>query len=423
MSNKDGVWVLGNNVDGVEKCLAWHTSDIPNFADCNVLIVDMTTLGSGTLHSRDYAKCKEIFEGILARYRTGLQIYCILSESFQEKTYENYTLENYFWCPIRFRINKTKPAKTWTFHGIFGFDNYMKHVDTWNLVIDVQYTSPTNSWNVFQNLETLERSTLILSHSNEFIGGIFGHKQDGFYGQVYMFPPIKDTKLGIKLILEEIGIKSVQTEIAPQWIEKILIPGVSEIKQKISDENSKIEKISLGVTQLKQKQNQLEKYRTLLYAEGGELEEIVSQTFNELEFSNVRKGRPKKVEDLLFDLSTTNYDICVVEVKSAEKNISLDDVRQSLHWALDYHETNKPKALLVANIYRKDEFPNNRSQRESFKDFEDFCQKYDICILPTTILFDLICKKLEGKSIDAKKLEDLIMNTKGVLSDVSNVIT
>ena len=171
MSNKDGVWILGNNVDGVEKCIDWYVSDIPNFADCNVLIVDMTTLSTKTLHSRDFAKCKEIFEGILARYKTGLQIYCILSESFQEKTYENYDLENYFWCPIRFRINKTKPAKTWTFYGNFGFDNYMKYMDTWNLVIDLQNTSPTSDWNSFWGHERLKRPTLILSHSNEIIGG------------------------------------------------------------------------------------------------------------------------------------------------------------------------------------------------------------------------------------------------------------
>ena len=420
MSNKDGVWVLGNHVDGVEKCIDWHDSDIPNFADCNVLIVDMTTLDRSVLHNREYSKFEELLDGIWARYKTGLFIYCIFTESFAVKNFEDIELENYSWCPILFKIDKTKPGKTWKINGNFGFNGYLQQIQSWDLVIDKKYTFPRRGKTGFLEFSYLELPSTLSSQSDEIIGGIFQHKSE-FNGYVYMFPPIKDTKLGIKLILEEIGIKSAQKEIAPQWIEKISIPGVSEIKQKISNENSKIETISLDVTQLKQKQNQLEKYRTLLFAEGDELEEIVSQTFNELGFSNVRKGRPKKVEDLLFDLSTTKYDICVVEVKSSEKNMSIDDVRQSLNWALDYHETNKPKALLVANIYRKDEFPKNRTQRESFKNFEDFSQKYDICILPTTILFDLICKKLEGKSIDAKKLEDLIMNTKGALLDVSNV--
>ena len=422
MVNTDGVWILGNNIVGVDKCIQWD-SDIPNFADCNVLIVDMTTLDKDVLHNREYEKIRELFEGILARYKTGLFIYCIFTESFSVKNLEGLQLANYTWCPIQFTINKTKPGKTWNVNGNFGFNEYLQQMKSWNLVFDEKCTLLRKDVVSYWDYSQLEHYVTLSSKSDEIIGGIFYHHNSEFNGKLYMFPPINDTNLGIKLILEEIGIKSAQKEIAPQWIEKISIPGVSEIKQEISDENSKIEKISLGVTQLKEKQNQLEKYQNLLFAEGDELEEIVSQTFNELGFSNVRKGRPKKVEDLLFDLSTTKYDICVVEVKSSEKNMSIDDVRQSLNWALDYHETNKPKALLVANIYRKDEFPKYRSQRESFKNFEDFSQKYDICILPTTILFDLICKKLEGKSIDAKKLEGLITDTKGVLIDVANVIT
>ena len=96
MSNITGVWVLGNQVDGVEKCLNWYEYDIPNFADCNVLIADMTTLDKSTLHGRDYDKCKEVFEGIFARFKAGLEIYCIIQESFTVQNLEEIDIHNYF---------------------------------------------------------------------------------------------------------------------------------------------------------------------------------------------------------------------------------------------------------------------------------------------------------------------------------------
>jgi hypothetical protein len=96
----------------------------------------------------------------------------------------------------------------------------------------------------------------------------------------------------------------------------------------------------------------------------------------------------------------------------------------SSSWALDYEVEGKgAKALLIANLYRLEDVSSSRQQRESFKDVEQLCKKHDICILPTTVLFDLIKQKLEGKKINVKEFEKLIITTKGVLNDLTSIVS
>ncbi len=99
--------------------------------------------------------------------------------------------------------------------------------------------------------------------------------------------------------------------------------------------------------------------------------------------------------------------------------MKLPFVRQALNWALDYEEKGKKsKALLIANLYRLEDITTSKSKRESFKDFEEFCKTHNVCILPTTILFELVKQKIDGKSIDLQKIEKAIVDTKGVLLNV-----
>jgi len=419
-----GIWLLGNEVTGVQKCLQWYASDIPNFADCNTLIVDMTTLDPQTLHGIEYKKCKELFNGILSRYKAGGEIICIINESFSAKTYEDYVIDNYFWCPIRLQINKVKPAKSWQPSEPFQFADYMNAVKEWNLVLEQEKTLPKHDWNSYESYASINIQYLVLSNSNEIIAGTFSSAMPGFAGIIHLLPPTSNSKEDIKRILKNFGVtEKISTSTPPNWIESISIPKLTEVKKLISTENKKIKETQKTILSLENQQNDLEKFRFLLYSDGPQLEDIVMKSLQKIRLSGIRKGRDDNHEDLIFDFESTEHDVCVIEVKGMAGNMKLAYLRQALNWALDYQvQDKKAKPLLIANIYRLEDLKTSRSKRESFVDFKEFYKQYDICILPTTTLFDLVCMVLEGKKISLKKFEELVLSTKGVLRDLTSVI-
>ncbi len=418
LSKDPGIWVLGNEDSRVQKSIQWHATDIPNFADCGTLIVDMTTLNPSALHNLSLPKCQELFDGIFSRFNAGGEIICIFNESFDARNYEEHLINNYFWSPIIFVVEKVKPANSWQPIQHFGFKNYMeRYLKTWDKTISFPQSRTKISWP--GSTKGINVESTVISNSNQIIAGTFHAALEGSDGSIHMLPPLKDSKTAISAILYELGISTTtQKSNAPNWIETIDVPGLTKLDKALSVENTKIEKIIENVSKIKSDQNRLKKFKELLYEDGTQLEEIVKEALQILGISSVKKGR-QNFEDLIFDCNSKSRDVCTIEVKGLESNMKIAHVRQALHWKLDYEEMGKKsKAVLIANIYRLEDISKSKSKRESFTDFKDFCNTHDVCILPTSVLFEFVKEKLEGQAINSRKIEKAIIDTKGVLLKV-----
>ena len=422
MVNKEQIWILGNEVGGADRCIKWDFKNASNFSDCDKLIVDMTTLTDTDLYFITWEKATEIFDQIKKRFESGGEIVCILQSKFEKTNSEKTIINNYFWCPLAFNFKKvTKGSKIEAVKD-FEYNEYLAMVKNWEIEIENPKCKLYPTEDAFEGTLVSVTSSAIYTQSYAMIGGVFSVK--GLLrptsGKLVMLPPIEDSKEGINVILK--SWERITSTLLPDWIRNITIPNLPQIKKLIVDENQKIEKIQNTILNLEKQKNELEKFRRLLYTDGVELEEIVMESLQKIGISSIRKGRDENHEDMIFDFESKDSNLCVIEVKGMERNMKLAHIRQTLHWALDYQEKGKKaKPLLIANIFRLEDLTTSKTKREGFSEFEEFCSQYDICVLPTTILFDLVCKVLNGKKISVKKLELLILETKGVLRDLTPV--
>ena len=78
-----------------------------------------------------------------------------------------------------------------------------------------------------------------------------------------------------------------------------------------------------------------------------------------------------------------------------------------------------PKGIFIPNQFRLEKYPDSQSNRLHFEPNEiDYSEKRDICIIPSCVLFESVKKILNGKSPNRKKIEEQIINTKGILKEI-----
>lgn len=422
MIRKEQIWVLGNEVEGADQCIKWDLRTHSNFADCDKLIVDMTTQGNSSLYFIEWEQATEIFDQIKKRFESGGQIVCILQPKFEYTNSEKTILNNYFWCPISFDFKKVTQGKTIPSVENFEFNNYLDKVKKWNIEIENPKYKISPSDRTFQE-RTIESSPAIYTQSYTLLGGTF--TITGFLslvrGKLVMLPPTEDSKEGIYSILKSWG--RITSTPPPDWIPSIDLPGLTEIDQKISSAKEEINKAKTTISELKSKRQEKAKFKKLIFTDGIELEKIVKESLQMIGFQNVRGGSDRNSEDLLFDFQIDDADLATIEVKGSKANVAQDHLRQAVDWAMKNEvEGKKVKAVLIPNTHRLEDYGSSKDRRLDFSDFEDFCKTRDLCIFPTPCIFDLVYAKLEGKKINLRTLEQLILETKGVLRDLASVI-
>lgn len=419
---KEQIWVLGNEVEGADRCIKWDLGNIGNFADCDKLIVDMTTLRESSLYFVKWEKATEIFDQIKKRFQSGGKIICILQPKFECTNSEKTIMNSYFWCPIFFDFKKVTQGKTIPPVKDFEFDNYMNKVKNWDIEIENPKYKNYPSDNTFDG-SRVSASTSIYTQSYSLIGGIFEITGllDFTRGKLTMLPPIDDSKEGIYSILKSWG--RITSTPSPDWISQVDIPGLTEIEEKILSSKDEINKIKSTISELESKKQEKAKFKKLIFTDGVELEKIVKESLQMIGLQNVREGPDRNSEDLLFDFQMDGINLATIEVKGSKANVTQDHLRQAVDWAMKNEiEGKKVKAILIPNTHRLDDYNISKNKRLDFHDFEDFCKTRDLCIFPTACVFDLVYAKLDGKSINITKLEELIVDTKGVLKDITSVL-
>jgi len=113
-------------------------------------------------------------------------------------------------------------------------------------------------------------------------------------------------------------------ESPPTWENKIDLPGLKEIECQVARKEEEKEILIKDINKLRDKEDQMIRFRRLLWTKGKPLENIVREAFLFLGFSEIRKMREENLEDWAFEFRfSKEYHYGVLEIKGADKRTSL----------------------------------------------------------------------------------------------------
>ncbi|MCH7969034.1 MAG: hypothetical protein IH841_07320, partial [Thaumarchaeota archaeon] len=289
--------------------------------------------------------------------------------------------------------------------------DYLKKVKGWKYKITSASSKVPSRQGENLQLKTQQE---IVTGDNSVIGGMYYLTSAmRTSGVMYLLPPLKDSTDNLSALLESIG--TVKRTLPPKWTEKIIIPNITDLENKIKNNNNEISKLNTENKKFLDEKQKLEKYKILLYGTDDELHDVVIDALKLLGLKNVRKG-PTGKDDILFDPINSSIDIGTIEVKGVKNGVHLDDYRQLDHWVTNYiPEKKKVKGVMIANTHKEKDPKNSEPERMDFSNFEEFYKPRKLATLPTITLLKLVQKKLDGKAVDPKKIEDVLINTDDVI--------
>lgn len=423
------IWVLGSKHSSAHKSVSWHSS-FPNFADCNILIINLQTLKSEQLQKRHddfFLKARKYIFDLLMTGEN--EVIIILSP-------ESEHLE---WLPLFPELKETAPIGVREHSAESHITEYMKTVETCPFYIHAfdsyycrQKTDPKSDYHENYLFTTQARygysvgvyvASRIVNKAKQMIGGHvrflvdYGRnlKNQFASGGLYLLPPPTrcTAEQAIDIILNVLAGGEL-IESPPPWEAKIDLPGLQDVKNQIVQKETEKEILTKDIGKLKNRKANLIKFRRLLWADGAPLENAVKDAFVTLGFSEIRKIRAKNLEDWVIDFkSVSEYKHGVFEVKGSEKRTCLSDMNQCDKWVKDYLLENnlQVKGIFVSNQYRRGDIRTNLKEREHFEDNElKFARQREICILPSHEIFYAVVEKIKGNpQLARKSIEEKIV--------------
>lgn len=248
-------------------------------------------------------------------------------------------------------------------------------------------------------------------------------KVDGYWqsGNAIYLPPTTEISVeeSIDVLLQIYG-KTTTKETFPEWTYKIEIPHVKALDLKITNLRKKKEILEERIISANKQKFELENHYRLLVSKGSTLEGAVFEAFKVLGFEEIDKKRSIDKEDWVFEFHTlSSYKYGVIEVKGADTKTGLGDLRQCDNWATDYLQgyNAKAKGVFIPNQYRREEYPDYRTNRLRFEPNEKgYAEQRDICIIPSCVLFEAIINRLSTAKKDRKRIEYMLASSKGLLN-------
>lgn len=373
---------------------------VPNIADQDGVILDMTTLTEEVLKSIARKKLSYFtVPYFLSLLTSGGKVFAIAMPPKQvaRGTYVGATqyFGNFWWNPFSLKI--TEEQGDTVGHIDERFLRYFECLRAWSFTVTVD---------VDRQLKLLQRlaedigsspvKALAKNRYGKSLGIQIQTSQDNDSGFYFLPPPTEiSSKAAVDLILEDFfGVKTSESE-EPDWVRHIRVPGESEIEDRIHKGLARIQKEQTRIEKERRKQRQVRKFTRLLYTEDDELEGIVRETLSVLG-AKVTEPKEKGKEDGWIE---TKLGKVVLEIKKAAKSASKDDVRQLDEWVGNcLKEGEECKGMLIINHY------GDKPLKERKKPFPDNVRKYakdarrePFCLLTTVELFNAFCAFKEGK--------------------------
>jgi len=384
-----------------EKCLNWGEDFY--IGDYDIVIFNLPSLTKEEF-IKIYTKNNNYFLNIRdqiveAQAKTDLAVFCIM-DNFFDHLKEN----NYSWCSIVpiFEKNAGKkiPEQKKTLK-----IKYLNLIEDWEILL-LNYRNNTgykdgDGWEykfeineIPYLVNNLKRSIAFGLNWKVSTQGVIRFKSNK---PIIFLPKIKDLSKGIDSIIDDFS----STEIpAPSWINNVKIHGEQEIQTEIENNDKQVEKLKQEKMDLTEKYDKITKFKKLLYLKGRPLEAIVVDGLRLLDV-NLEELEVDNLEDRVFKYD--NFSIPFEIRGKGSSGLDEKDLAQLIKRIADRErgEKYKTRGVFVINHFRNSE-PAERKEVCNINIIKQ-AEVFNICIISTIKLFELVNKNLEGEKIDLKE--------------------
>jgi hypothetical protein len=215
-----------------------------------------------------------------------------------------------------------------------------------------------------------------------------------------------DTELLETCIKDLLGEKEFREK--PTWVREILVPGQKEVLEEIQHTEAEIDKLQKKRCKLDSSDEQLERWKWLLWETGRDhLEPVVREAL--MLIGCKVEPQPVKESDGKID---SEFGVALLSVEGTVGPVTRDKLGQ-LVVNIGNFLTEKgvsPKGIFVGNPFRKerlDNRPPKGSQKKLFaKELIEDAENLGITVLLSTDLYDVVCGILE-RQIDENRKKEL----------------
>jgi hypothetical protein len=425
VDSTEKIWVLGAKSNYAHDDFEWYDG-FPNFSDPDILIINLTSLTKEVLESIQRTRSAEYINArnsIKDKFISGGTLIFIIAHRFSlSENYDVPHLSNWYFSPFSIGTANVKDGRVVRPSQDYEFQEYISHVKTFNYnLIGIQQ--------VIREIKSITTPSRykVRDNSDNYLGIGFETRDlkepSSRNGKVIYLPPPTDITVegAIDLLLQKFG-RGTGREPPPKWVFQIPLTGLDEIKQELENLETAKKTLEQKINLKKQDQHRLTDHYRLLYSKGCELEQAVLEAFKTLGFNEVGRKREKNREDGVFEFKhSSEYKFASLEAKGADKRTAQHDLTQCNKWSDELaDELNKSiKAVFIPNQNRKNPYPESKSDREYFHPEElRYAKRKDICIIPSHVLFEAVTRALAKQGKSREKLERIISESKGLLTEL-----
>ena len=428
--------VLGSTgyagVDSVE----WTADKLPNIVDHDTVVVDVRSLDDDKLKRVTDDRFREIRTQLTRLLHSQGQIVVLTDFRRTDSRPHHYpeNVDNYAWCPIQIGISDESGESIRVEEKRFGI--YLQKLKDWRYYLylptgcltreltELLGSAGNTNYHFVPQPFLANRYGKLLAgafrtevRSQRTVSTDFGsrriypEKPDLVTGEIVLLPLLPDIepRAAVAIVLQELTGNVSRSE-SPEWIAGITLPDAIQIEKEVAARRKMIDEIFNEIRKFEAERRVLEEYKRLLYASGGDLEEIVKKAFEDL--GSVVSPAKYGQEEFVIQFEGQE---CLIEVKGVSKSISLADLRQLTDYLLRSEEEagRSCKGVLFGNAWRNEPpdqrgtndkpiFPNNVVQRAS---------QLQISLVPSTTFFAAFCTFLKERTVGPQILRKIIQGT------------
>lgn len=196
------IWTLGIESKKADKSISW-TEKIPNFADPNVIIIDLGSLTQEILDSIPTDELKTISTTIYDKLLNGGTVVFITSQIVYNKS---KSFSNYHLCPLKITVNNVPEGTHINYDEQNPFVNYLKNVKKFEFYLK-GFDSFDNRYEIagringssFSEIE-IERVPIsrIDDNAGRSLGGIYNiysNERGPLSGDLVLLPPLTENTI------------------------------------------------------------------------------------------------------------------------------------------------------------------------------------------------------------------------------------
>jgi hypothetical protein len=425
MASDPKIWVLGGKSANADRSIAWNAR-FPNFADPDVLIIDLDTLDEKSIQKSDKSKFQRAMNDIQDKFihNAGTIVVVTSRHANQQPGESNHGL-----TPVSFRTVPVEEGHNIRVDSGNPFSQYLSKVKSFDFYLDGFDIAPEIPAKLKRDkadskLEILQNSTATDNAGHLLSVGYkvsFNHAAEKHEtGQLILLPPTHDLTPdeGIDTIVQTFR-KSEPKESPPDWVTNVPLEGLAQIKEELERLNAEKAALEARISSEEKKRADLSDHLKLLFTTGKQLEDAVFRAFKLLGFDEIELVRENNAPSCIFKFQTlSRYEYGVIEIVGAGERITRGHLTKVSKWTDEYFEMkNKAsKAILIVNQYRLQEYPESVENRKYFEPSElEYAKMKDICILPSYLLFESVSRSLNGLKQSRAYLEEKFAYTSGLL--------